>query len=531
MKAVGRAVVALVVLACLAPALAMLYDSLRGEEGFSLDAYSNVLREERQWTLLLRSVAVSSVATLLALVWGVAVGWTVARLRGAAGATLETLSVLPLLLPSIVVVMGWIFFLGQNGVMTNLLKSAFGLRQAPINIYSPLGAAFVMSLSYFPCVSILAAQGFRSIDPGTDRAACLAAGPWRRAWHIWRPLLTPYLASGGMLVFLLSFSDFGVPSALMVNVYPIEVFTEFSAYFDVKRAIATAVPPVVLVAAIFVARQALLRARPYETLGSSARPVHGNVPRPVMGIALLAIALSTLLPVAFLAVTAGGDYAESLRTAGDQLLTSLRVSLLGMIFLVAGGLLFAAAYRGLGRAARHVAEALVIVPLIVPGTAVGLGILFYVTREVWPVSSLYPGPGIVAYAAAARYMAFPALILAAALAAVRRNLLQAAAVSGAGPVRTGLRIVGPLIWPGLGAAATISFLFCLGELSASVLVNPPGTMTLPVRIASLLHFGKDSIVASLCLILTIFTALVLVLGMLLVNRPLRVRLQDADRTA
>jgi ABC-type Fe3+ transport system permease subunit len=379
-------------------------------------------------------------------------------------------------------------------------------------------------------VSILAVQGFRAVDPAAVRAAHLTAGPWRRFWHVWRPLLAPYLASGALLAFLLAFADFGVPSALMVNVYPIEVFTQFSAYFDVKRAIASCAPPVGLIVVLFVVRRALIRGAPWELAGSRARAFAAPVSRPAVTLAVVALLLSVALPVAFLVARAGGAYVESLRVAGDQVLTSLVVSLAGMVMLLAGGLAYAVAYRGLGPRSRAAAETLVLLPLLMPGTAVGLGILWLITAGVWPFSAMYPGAAIVGYAGAARFITFPALILAAGLAGIRRNLIQAAAVHGASRWRTAWMLA-PLLWPAFAAAATISFLLCLGELSASVLINPPGTMTLPVRLASLLHFGKDPIVASLCVILTAVAGAVLLLGLLIVGSPIRLRLHHADRAA
>ena len=72
----------------------------------------------------------------------------------------------------------------------------------------------------------------------------------------------------------------------------------------------------------------------------------------------------------------------------------------------------------------------------------------------------------------------------------------------------------------LVAAAALSFVLTLGALSAAVLVYPAGEMTLPVRLASLLHFGEDAIVAALCLMVSCFVIGLLLLCQLLVRRPL-----------
>jgi iron(III) transport system permease protein len=524
-RPLAAALVALVALACLAPALAMLVASARGPEGLTLAPWREVL-DARQLGLLARSAGVAGGAALLALLWGTGVGYAVWRLRGWRSAALETLACVPLLVPSLVLALAWTFFLGPAGFVARRL----GREALPFDLQTPACAAFVLSLALFPCVSILVAQGLRGLDPLALRAARLHAGPWRVCWHVLRPELAPPLVTGALLVFLLALADFGVPSVLMVNVYPIEVFTRFSALLDTRGALASCAPPALLAAGLFLVRMRLLRlrlapARP----GARAQAPDGPPWRAGFALAALALLLAVVLPLAFLLATARGDYGAALRVAGEQVLTSLGVAGLGTGLLLALGLAFAFPWRTLGPRGRALAEAAVLVPLLVPGAAVGLGLVELVTAGTWPFAALYPGLGIVACASAARFVAFPALVLSAGLAGVRPALAAAAAVHGAGPARIAARITAPLLAPALVSAAALSFAACLGELSASVLVDPPGTMTLPVRLASLLHFGKDSLVAALCVMLVGLVSTVLLLGTLIAGRPLRLWLAHADR--
>jgi ABC-type Fe3+ transport system permease subunit len=525
-KQVRRLLVLLVVAASLAPALAMLVDSLRGPEGWSLRAFGDGLTDARRLGLLGRSVLVALGSSALALVWGIPVGYVAASRSRALGSCVETLSLLPLLLPSLVTALGFVHLFGRAGVVTVWLRSAFDLQAPPFDLYTPAGAAWILSLCNYPCVSILAAQGFRSIDPASVRAARLAAGPWQRLWGFWRPLLMPWLVRGALLVFLLSFADFGVPSALMVNVYPIEVFTELSAYLDVRRAIAVCAPPAAVALLFVVVALGATRA-PWPLAGRTGNDLRS---KPwAVAAALLVLTLSLGLPLLVLLWTAQGAYGEALRTAGEQVLTSLRIALLGTGMLLAAGGVFAWACRGLLARGQRAAELAVLLPLLVPGAVVGLGILRLVTAGVWPFAAIHPGEALVAYGAAARFVAIPALLLAAAATSLHAAPLDAARVHGAGRWRVFTGILLPLLWPAVAGAATLSFLFCLGELPAAVLVNPPGVMTLPVRLASLLHFGKDALVAALCVILCGLVAAVLLLGLLLTGGPIRPRLRHAYR--
>ena len=512
-------VVAAIVLVCLAPPLALL------ATGGDLQTTLAFFGEPRQIELFERSLGVAAAATVLALVWGIPTGLVIARARGPLGTAVEILSYIPLLLPSIIVVLGWIYMLGRAGALTRVLTRLFGLEGPPVDIYTPLGAGFVLSLCYFPVVSILCAQGFRSASAEELRAAELAAGAAGRFWHFWRPLMAPYLATATLIVFLMSFADYGVPSALTINVFPVEIFVQLSTHLDVERAAALGALPGALAALLVLLRHLAVRSAPSPASGLGARP-GGRIPRPALFLALLAILLGSLVPLLFLAITAGplDSYARALRTAGAQVLESLSVGGWSMALLVLLGGAFAAAHRALGRRGKIAAETLILLPLVIPGAAVGLGVLFLVDEGIPPFSWLYPHPALLAYACACRYAVFPCLLLAGAAASIRPELLRSAAASGARPLSVVSRIALPLILPAVVAAAALSFILSFGELSASVLVHPPGGMTLPVRLSSLLHFGEDAIVAALCLMASGFLIGVLLLAHLVIHRPLRIEL-------
>jgi iron(III) transport system permease protein len=65
----------------------------------------------------------------------------------------------------------------------------------------------------------------------------------------------------------------------------------------------------------------------------------------------------------------------------------------------------------------------------------------------------------------------------------------------------------PLARRGLIAIWIIGYVFCLRDLGVSIVVYPPGSDTLPVRILTLMANGTPSLIAALCVILTVVTLL------------------------
>merc|ERR1712034_247805 len=183
-----------------------------------------------------------------------------------------------------------------------------------------------------------------------------------------------------------------------------------------------------------------------------------------------------------------------MKIAGDQILESLRVGGRGATLMTVVAVVFALAYRASGRVVRTLAETALLALLTLPGAVVALGLKSAETAtrgSAWEpmLAWIWSEDWICAVMSSLRYMAVPALIVAIGLVAIRAELLRAAASSGAGSWRTAGRVVLPLVLPALLSACALSFVLALGELSAAVLVYPPGMMTLPVRLASLLHLG------------------------------------------
>ena len=102
----------------------------------------------------------------------------------------------------------------------------------------------------------------------------------------------------------------------------------------------------------------------------------------------------------------------------------------------------------------------------------------------------------------ARFVPVAALAIAATIRSVPESHEAAAAVSGAGWLRTMAGIVVPQIRLGLLVAWVIAFVLAFGELGVSVLVAPPGEATLPIRIYTMIANTPPSHVAALALLQT-----------------------------
>jgi iron(III) transport system permease protein len=140
-----------------------------------------------------------------------------------------------------------------------------------------------------------------------------------------------------------------------------------------------------------------------------------------------------------------------------------------------------------------------VVLFAVPSTIVGVGLIGLWNRP-GPMGALYGTDAMFVLVYLARFVPVAALILAATIQTVSVSQEEAAAVSGAGWLRTLRLIVLPQVRFGMIAAWVIAFVLAFGELGASILVAPPGEATLPIRVYTIIANTPSSHVAALALL-------------------------------
>ncbi|HCG02709.1 MAG TPA: ABC transporter permease [Chloroflexi bacterium] len=122
-------------------------------------------------------------------------------------------------------------------------------------------------------------------------------------------------------------------------------------------------------------------------------------------------------------------------------------------------------------------------PLMVPGVALAIGMLFFLT-------AIGLIDGLLGLVIAHSVVVFPfALrVLLSAMAGVREEFERCAAVLGASPLMVLRRVTLPLMAPGLAAAALLSSIISFNNFSITVFIAGPTTQTLPLVIFARTQF-------------------------------------------
>jgi ABC-type spermidine/putrescine transport system permease subunit II len=160
-------------------------------------------------------------------------------------------------------------------------------------------------------------------------------------------------------------------------------------------------------------------------------------------------------------------------------------------------------------AGREAVGALYMLPLALPGIAIGLGMLRLL--QWFTMVPAFLGILAVHVVLVAPFML---ALLRASVAQLDRSLEEAASGLGAPPARVFRRVILPQLGPGIAVACVIGFLLSFGEVTVTAFLTTARMQTLPVRIYAEATFSLENTVNAISTIFIVLT----IASLLLVNR-------------
>jgi iron(III) transport system permease protein len=453
------------------------------------------LADANALALLGRTLGYGAGVALLSLLVGLPFGFFVARTDMPLANLLRPLGTVPLLLPPMILAMVW--------------TAAASIRGA--------GAAYFVSvLNTFPLVAMFAARAFERID-GRQEDAALLAGGLRAVIRADLPLVLPPALCGACLAFVFTVNDFSVPDYVSwigvpkFNVYADEIFATWRIDSQPGRAVATALPLVALTLATLLPALALRRKGALASFGGDFRQPSklalGLWRWPAFVFVVVVLSLGALFPIARLVWESGGGprgftlatMSKAYGLAIDRGRGDLRNSLVWAFAAASLSLPIGLVIGHAIERARHGRwfEPFALAPIAVPAILFGIGAIV-VWNHDWS-ANFYDGGGLVVLLLVGRFVVFPILVAAGAVAMLDPKLEEAALLAGARPLKRLLAIVAPSLRSALAGGWVLVFVLALRELDATILV-PAANHTALFRIYNAVHFGRDDFVAALALI-------------------------------
>ncbi|ABS42719.1 molybdate ABC transporter permease subunit [Clostridium botulinum] len=200
----------------------------------------------------------------------------------------------------------------------------------------------------------------------------------------------------------------------------------------------------------------------------------------------------------------------------QPIILSLKVAFISTIFTFIFGILLARVCTKFNFKGKDILESLIILPMVLPPTITGYGLLILMSKRNFMGKFLYENFGItiiftpVAACVAATIVSIPLMYQSAKAAFLNIDHIyeNAARTLGASEWRIFLKISFPLAWPGIVSGSILSFARSLGEFGATLMVagNIPGkTQTIPTAIYFAVDNGYTKVANILLGIVVVFS--------------------------
>lgn len=481
------------------PVATLVTTGLRPDGHWQLDGVADVLSSSSTrsvaWFTLWQAV-LSTVATVAA---ALPAAWLIGRVRFPGRALFTAALIVPFVLPTVVVGTAFLAVLGPGGpvaVAGRVVGLDLDLRQT--------ATAVIVAHVFFNYAVVARTVGaaWMAVDPASEDAArTLGAGPWTAFRTVTLPQLRPALAGAASIVFLFTFTSFGVVKILggpRIATIEVEIHRLTTQLLDLRTAsVLSLLQLAAVIAALALYRRAGVRRGSARTRAGRSvlrRPAGRErwlVATTVGGALLLqGVPIATLVWRSF--DTADGPglaYYRALRSAGQGSALfvppaeAIRNSLVfgaaaAVTALLVGGLASVGLHRLRGRW-RGVADSSLMLPLGVSAVTVGFGFLIALDE---PPLDLRTSPILIPAAQAVIAVPFVVRTLLPALDAVPIRVREAASSLGASPLRAWWEVDAPLLRrPALGAFG-FAYAISLGEFGATVFIARADAPTVPVAI-------------------------------------------------
>ncbi|HEY7870699.1 MAG TPA: iron ABC transporter permease [Methylomirabilota bacterium] len=507
------------------------YDAVTDEAGrWTLANFHEFFTDRFYVRSLVNSLILGVATVVCSSVLGIAVAFLLVRYDFVGRNLFSYLTMIPIISPPLVGVLGFTFILGRAGTVNVLLMDTFDMLR-PVNfLYGLHGVVLVETLHLFPMITLNVVDALGKVDPSLEEAAeSVGARGWSKLWRVTLPLTTPGYVAGALLVFIWTFSDFATPLVLGVqDLLAPQAYLNIVQFVD-RRIFRMGI--VISALMVLLAILFLLAARHYVAIKDYSSLSYTRVARrrlaparqalvivflsfllllsfiPYIGVTLASIGRGwalTPLPVAYTLQY----YERVIVETPKYILNSFLYSGLAVVICIAVGVPIAWTLARSTAPGRGALDAINTLILAVPGTAIGIA---YIRAFHFDLPGFDRGLTsfwiVMPLVLAVRRLPYTVRGSFASLLLVHRSLEEAAASVGASGPRTFRDVTLPMIWKGILVGGLFSFMTSLQEASAVLFLALGGWESITNGIFAFYIAGSANEAAALGVILIVVAAI------------------------
>ena len=523
-----------------APLAAILMQSAEAKDGtfVGLDNFIAYVQtptlKQSLWNSLWVSTAVTLIAVPAAFLFAYALTRSCMPLKG----VFRVITLTPLLAPSMLSAISFIYWFGNQGVLKDAMK-AIGIA----SIYGAPGIIVSEIFSVFPHALMILITALSLADARLYEAAnAMGTSASRKFFTITLPGAKYGLISASLVTFTLVMTDFGIPKVIggNFNVLATDIFKLVIGQQDFQKG---AVVGLILLAPAlltFVVDRFIQRR---QTSMLTARAVPYS-PSPSRGYDVAMTAYCAMVALCMFAVLGMAIFASFVKFWPYDLSMSLRHYVFGLVDgevgdafvnslkLAAGtatigtGIVFVGAYliektRGV-EWLRPIVQLLSLLPMAVPGLVLGLGYIFFFNAKDNPLNGLYHTMTLLVMCTIVHFYTTGHLTAVTALKALDAEFEAVSASLKVPFFKTFWRVTLPICTPAMIDIARYFFINAMTTISAVVFLYSPSTKVAAIAILNLDEAGEIGAAAAMAVLIaaasTVATLIFMGLGWLVDRR-------------
>jgi iron(III) transport system permease protein len=512
--------VALVLLAFLAAPLgAILLQAVEDAQGQFVGLANFVAYAKTPALLesLWNSLWVSSLVTLITVPLAFGFAYALTRSGMRFKGLYRTITLVPLLAPSLLSAISLIYWFGNQGVLKAWLTS-IGISQ----IYGASGIVVAEVFSLFPHTLMILVTALTAADARLYEAAdAMGTSAARKFFTITLPGAKYGLISAALVTFTLVVTDFGIPKVIggNFNVLATDVFKLVIGQQDFQRGAVVAL--LLLAPAVFTfAVDHWVNKKQTAMLSSRAVPLR---PKRSPWFDALMQGYCTVIVLLILAVLGMAIYASTVKfwpydlsfswrhyemglfdaEVGDSFFNSLKMACMAAV--VGTLLVFSGAYllektQGAGPV-RSLVRLMAMLPMAVPGLVLGLGYIFFFNAPANPLNGLYQTLTLLTLCTVVHFYTTGHLTAVTALKALDAEFESVSASLKVPFYKTFWRVTLPICTPAMVDIARYFFVNAMTTISAVVFLYSPETKLASIAILNLDEAGEIGAAAAMAVLI------------------------------
>jgi len=515
------------------PLIRLFYDAFTTDQGiFTLMNFYDFFTDSYYLQSLMNSLLLGVATVITTSILGITIAFLLLRYEFPGRSLFSYLMIIPMIMPPLVGVMGFVFIMGRAGTVNVILMDYLGFSK-PINfMYGIHGVLVVETLHLFPLMTLSIVDALGKIDPSLDEAAeSIGSRGLRKFWDITFPLTTPGYVSGALLVFIWTFADFATPLVVGIdNLLASQAYLNIVQFVD-RRLFKMGI--VISAIMVILAIVFLIIAKQYVAIKDYSSLAYSKIERKRMSLwgragvvaFLILVLIFAFIPYIGIGLDSFGKgwaltpipvkytlrYFERVSIETPKfIINSLLYSSLTVFICILVGVPVAWVMARTKAPGRNLLDSLTTLILALPGTGIGIAYL-RAFREPMPVinTALIGIWIVIPIVLGVRRLPYTVRGTFASLLIVHKSFEEAAESVGATKSKTFRDVTLPLIWKGVLVGSLYSFILALQEASATLLLVVPGHEMMTVGIFNFYIGGSVNEAAALGLILIILGAVCL----------------------